>query len=138
MVSAFIGRYGQLLAIAGCAKKDENLPQAEAPPNATNANYGIIRVFYATDRKTSGLQQYEQIYSGERSDNDIPSLGTLDVSIPRDHKIGEIERPSIWCFEFREDPEKHLVLLNVAPKSEPQFFTELSARVAESAGKEAS
>jgi esterase/lipase superfamily enzyme len=119
-------------------------PVATAPPNRSPASadgggpdYGVVRVFYATDRKSQGTEKPGGFYGGERSESDLLSLGTFDVSIPRDHKMGNIERPSIWRLDFREDPEKHVVLLSVAPKPEPQFFNELSARVAGSTGKEA-
>jgi hypothetical protein len=87
-----------------------------------NSNYHVVRVFYGTDRKASATPT---VYTGERSDEDVLSLGTCDVSIPQNHKIGEIERPSILRFEFREDPQKHVVLLKVAPKADVQFFMSL-------------
>jgi esterase/lipase superfamily enzyme len=102
-----------------------------------HSNYQVVRVFYATDRKLSSVQPPIVDYSGERAESDVLSLGTLDVSIPRGHKIGEIERPSILRFEVREDPEKHVVVLRVAPKPETQFFSELSRRVDASSGKQA-
>jgi esterase/lipase superfamily enzyme len=119
------------------------------PPNTIEAqvvtqtetistNYDVVRVFYATDRKPSGGQPHLINYSGEESDNDAVALGTLEVSIPKDHDVGKIERPfSIWRFEFREDPNKQIVLLNVSPKPEAEFFKELSTRVAASANRQA-
>jgi esterase/lipase superfamily enzyme len=102
-----------------------------------NSNYHVVRVFYATDRKQSNVTPPVVDYSGERADSDTLSFGTLDVSIPKDHKIGEIERPSILRFEIREDPEKHVVILKVAPKPEAKFFSELSSRVDASSIKQA-
>src|SRR5581483_11708627 len=62
---------------------------------------------------------------------------TVDVSIPRDHRLGVIDRPSLLHFEFRENPEKHIVLLDVTEQSEQQFYSELAARVQASPEKEA-
>ncbi len=112
-------------------------PTAQADGNRDKDNYGVVRVFYATDRKNTGLKQPDATYGGDRSDDGSLSLGTLDVSIPRDHRMGVIERPSIWRLEFREDPNKHLVLLSVAPKRETAFFNELSMKVTTSSHKEA-
>jgi esterase/lipase superfamily enzyme len=49
--------------------------------------------------------------------------------------MGEVERPSIWKLEFREDPEKHLVLLKTSLQEKDQFFADLAARIAGSPGK---
>jgi esterase/lipase superfamily enzyme len=57
------------------------------------------------------------------------SYGTCDVSIPRDHRMGELETPSILKLEFREDPAKHVVLLNVEIQPKDKFFSDLAARV---------
>src|SRR2546425_11106903 len=99
--------------------------------------YCIVRVFYATDRRATGVPEPESFYSGERSDAEALALGTVEVSIPRDHRIGEIERPSFWRFEFREDPAKHVVLLSVDPKSDAEFFDRLAKKVADSEDQEA-
>jgi esterase/lipase superfamily enzyme len=63
--------------------------------------------------------------------------GSCEVSIPIYHVKGELEAPSIWRFEFREDPEKHVVLLSVKEAEPDRFYSELQTRVAESAKREA-
>jgi esterase/lipase superfamily enzyme len=100
-------------------------------------NYAVVRVFYATDRQPTDLQKPGKHYGPERSKDGSLSFGFVDVSIPRDHHMGNIERPSIWRLESREDPEKHVVVLGVFQEPEGQFFREVSARVSGSAGKEA-
>jgi esterase/lipase superfamily enzyme len=66
------------------------------------------------------------MFGVERSDL---AYGTCDVSIPRDHRPGELESPSIWRLEFREDPAKHVVLLTTEISSKDQYFADLAARV---------
>ena len=109
-------------------------PTAAAPDHQ---NYAVVRVFYATDRQPTGNPAPGQFYGADRSPDETIRLGTLDVSIPRDHRMGEIERPSIWKLEFREDPEKHVVLLNVSPQSEADFYRSLSTKVDNSPDKDA-
>ncbi len=41
--------------------------------------------------------------------------GQCEVSIPRRHQFGELERPSFWRLEFRESEAKHVVLKSVKP-----------------------
>jgi hypothetical protein len=83
---------------------------------AAPSKYEIVRVFYATDRKPTGRVTAAKFYGGQRCECDEFARGTLDVSIPPDHHVGEIERPfSVWKFEMHEHPEKDVVLLNVKP-----------------------
>lgn len=107
---------------------------AKPPTTAANtrqlpANYAVVRVFYATDRMPTGSALAGRFYGGSRAQNEDLQLGTLDVSIPRDHRLGSVERPSVLKFQYREDPEKHVVLLSVTPKSEQEFYGELAAKV---------
>lgn len=63
--------------------------------------------------------------------------GLCRVSIPRDHKMGELEGPSIWRLEFTPNPAKHVAVVG-APisASERQFFTQLKAKISGSKEKQ--
>lgn len=52
-------------------------------------------------------------------------LGVAQVSIPPNHAVGEIERPSPWRGDFFEDPDVHMVLFAVHALAD----TEWTARV---------
>jgi esterase/lipase superfamily enzyme len=69
-------------------------------------------------------------YGGERGEL---ALGTCEVSIPKDHRIGHLESPSVLRLDFREDPQRHVVLSEVRPQSADAFFSDLQACVAKSA-----
>ncbi len=73
-------------------------------------------------------------YGNERGE---PQLGTCEVSIPKYHQVGEVERPSILRLDFKEDPRKHVVLLDVQERDPDEFFASLKATVGRSKGKEA-
>jgi esterase/lipase superfamily enzyme len=64
-------------------------------------------------------------------------LGQCDVSIPFTHEVGELESPTWWKFEFRPDPELHIVLLSVMPEDRSRFFSEMRTRVAGSPSRDA-
>jgi esterase/lipase superfamily enzyme len=88
---------------------------------------------------TRGLRQVQQaaaksdrMYGGERG---VLELGTCDVSIPKDHRVGELEAPSILRLEVTENPEKHVVLLNITNQDEDAFYRQLSGKIANSTGK---
>lgn len=64
-------------------------------------------------------------------------LGTCEVTIPKQHEVGQVERPSIFRLEFREDPTQHVILQSVTPEPTDAFFTKLRVHVENSAQKEA-
>ena len=69
-----------------------------------------------TDRKI------DRMYGNGRGDLE---LGTCEVSVPKDHQTGELESPTVLRLEFREDPERHVVLMGVHPESAPTFYADL-------------
>jgi esterase/lipase superfamily enzyme len=97
-----------------------------------------VKIFYATDRRPTGSGDVARFYGSERADEGTMNLGTAEVSIPKDHKMGELESPSMWRLEFRKDPAKHIVLLRVQPeKDAASFFGDLANSVENSADKRA-
>jgi len=89
-------------------------------------NYAVVNVFFATDRKENPGADVKSRFGVARGE---PRYGTTKVSIPRDHRMGELEAPSIWRLEFREDPALHVVLLDVVASSKDKFFADVAARV---------
>ncbi len=117
----------------------QNPPSKEAAPTAANPNaedpnYTRMNVFFATDRKRSETDDLKDYFGGERGE---VSYGMTTVSIPRDHRMGELEAPSLWRMEFREDPEKHVVMLEINTMNKDDFFGELSDTVDDSDKKNA-
>src|SRR4051812_39244271 len=80
----------------GLATAAPRPPQpAPAPPPSEDVNtHAIVPVFYATDRNR--LAYAPLAYGGEREPAKQLHLGRIDVSVPRDHHSGNVERPSIW------------------------------------------
>ncbi len=73
-------------------------------------------------------------YGGDRGQLE---LGTCDVTIPANHEIGEIEKPSILRLEFREDVTKHVTLQSVEEVDPNGFYEQLQERVGCSPRKDA-
>ena len=96
-----IGALALLGLLAGCAAGEGGRG------TGNGKDYAVVRVFYGTDRATTGRGEPELRYGTVRGPLE---LGTVDVSIPRDHRMGEVERPSIWRLEFSEDASKHVTL----------------------------
>jgi esterase/lipase superfamily enzyme len=74
--------------------------------------FTAVTVFYATDRNLRKTDDLERRYGARRSSQ--LTFGTAAVSIPREHRMGGMESPSLLKFEFRPDPAKHIVLLSVS------------------------
>jgi esterase/lipase superfamily enzyme len=106
---------------------------APRPPDETG-NHKVVTVFYATDRNR--LAYTPLAYGGEREPTKRLHLGSIDVSVPRNHQVGNVERPSIWTFR-REDPEKHFVILNATEQGYDEFYSQLRGVVGRSPRKEA-
>ncbi|MBI2472003.1 MAG: alpha/beta fold hydrolase [Planctomycetes bacterium] len=104
------------------------------PTVANGKKYLVKQVFYGTDRKENDPTQPQKFYGNQRGDL---RLGICEVSIPPDHKMGELESPKWWKLEFNENPNKHVVLLKVQELSSEYFFTELRSHIGKSSDKEA-
>jgi esterase/lipase superfamily enzyme len=90
-------------------------------------DYQVVRIFYATDRQAQTNSTGAVSYSAEYNAN--VSFGECLVSIPRDHKMGVVERPSLWDFEFREDRKKHLVLIGTTSLDDEEVFRRVKTRL---------
>jgi lipid-binding SYLF domain-containing protein len=88
-------------------------------------NYQVVRIFFATDRALGKRSDSLQSFAGTRSGSETLALGEAEISIPRDHKMGELEEPSLLRLEFRADPERHVVLLKSKVLTTSAFQTAL-------------
>jgi len=96
-----------------------------------------VRVFYATDRLQIPVLGGEVRYDRHRSLRGTLHLGECEVSIPKRHKTGRVESPSLLRFEFRPDPKKHIVLTKTRTLEEGRFLAEVRGAVVRSPGREA-
>jgi esterase/lipase superfamily enzyme len=122
-----------------CCGAPEEFEQTAKPSKITQVDVEVVRVLFATDRGRTGRSEPKKFFWNERAENGELSLGVCEVSIPKSdrHKLGGLEKPSIYRLEFREDPNKHVVLVGVQTKGEEDFVAELQERVARSERKEA-
>ncbi len=75
-------------------------------PSATHSTPSTaVKLYYGTNRP--GFQAAALM--------DTNHYGQCEVSIPKQHQFGQLERPSIWRLEFRESEARHVVLKNVVP-----------------------
>jgi hypothetical protein len=100
----------------------KEIPTTEGGGRAASApsmRHTLISVLYGTDRTPLPSQGLRAQYSAERADE--LSFGIATVSIPDDHRMGKVERPRWYRLEFRENPEKHVVALDISPLTRSEF-----------------
>jgi esterase/lipase superfamily enzyme len=97
----------------------------------------IVGVFYATDRLQLPNATSDAQYATDRSPTGNINFGKCEVSIPKKHKVGKLEAPSILRLEFSPDPAKHIVLKKTSTLEENKFFQEVNTSVSKSAAKDA-
>lgn len=106
-------------------------PTISAPDPSTHV---LIPVFYATDRDR--VSYAPLAYGGQREPANELHLGRIDVSVPRDHQVGQLERPTVWTF-WREDPAKHFIIVKASEQSYADFYRDVADTVGRSPRKEA-
>lgn len=110
------------------------MPQEEVlTRKKTYPGYTLQTVYFATDRNVQaraplrfGAVQAEQL-----------SYGSCVVSIPDLHNIGIMETPSIWKFEFRQNPKRHIVLLGAQAMAADHYLAEIRRTVGSSPKRDA-
>ncbi len=95
---------------------------------------GVCMVQIPRNTKPEEADTARRRYGNERG---TLEMGVCEVSIPKDHEVGELESPSVFRFEFNEDPELHVVLLDTDRHEPEEFYDRLRRRVAQSDRKEA-
>jgi esterase/lipase superfamily enzyme len=135
---------GKVTSIAPLALPGED-PEFPPPPKrppphraspAPLESHGEVEVFYGTDRALRRDAPVEERFGPARMTFPGIHLGVCRVSIPRDHRMGEIERPSIWKFEIKPDPNQHMVLLGIEELGKGSFYQRLQGQLAKSGEKE--
>jgi esterase/lipase superfamily enzyme len=86
-----------------------------------------VRLFFATTRRATGAREAPQAFGDARSD--VVSFGTVDVSIPADHRYANLESPSVFRMEWDLDPKRHVWMApDFRPLAMAQWQLELSRR----------
>jgi esterase/lipase superfamily enzyme len=112
---------------------------AGGPPvgnREADKGYAEVEVFYGTDRALHRDRPIEERFGPTKSGFAALHRGVCKVSVPRDHRMGEIERPSIWKLEVTPDPRKHMVLLDLKELNRSGFYQRLQGNLAKSGAKE--
>lgn len=116
-------------------------PPAPPPPPVApvvaeaDRNFRLVDIYWATHRAPTGRPAPDEAYGGHPGPM---AYGTAEVSVPRDRAVGSVPMaPTFLTFEFRPDPNRHMILNSVTPITDREgFMAAVSNRVAGSARKE--
>ena len=98
----------------------------------------MVRIFYATDRQPSSVPaRYGHAFGAGRRPDGALSYGTAIVSIPRDHRMGELETSTFWSFSSLPTAADLVTLSRVNAEDRAAFFQDVHGSVASSATKSA-
>jgi esterase/lipase superfamily enzyme len=115
---------------AAASTSDPTGPTSKLGPGNSN----LVQVFFGTDRSYQARNPVVSRFGGGRG---TISYGTAEVSIPPDHRLGNLETPSLLRLEFSPDPKKHVVLQKISVLSADDYFRLLTETVHSSTGKSA-
>ena len=103
-----------VLLLTACPTLEQDQDPASTDGDGTykfrGETYAEFSIFWATDRRQTGDSNPKTMFAGDRGPGSLV-YGTSTISVPNDHKIGEIERPRFWRFTIGDDPEKYMVVL---------------------------
>lgn len=85
-----------------------------------------VRIFFATDRNLTDAAKLDKKFGFERGK---VTYGSCTVSIPPDHRVGELERPV-----FKQDVMEHVVLTDIVVYDDKQVFFEKTSGFVECFG----
>lgn len=132
-----------LALLCGCAspvQKDVSGGNATKSPSGRGSDtavtsggdrHKIVTVFYGTDRAGAGRSEDRKYGTAFGP----VEYGLCKVSVPDTHTQGHRESPA-WPWE-REDPRKHIVLLETQQRAAGDFFPDLKKTIAATRGRSA-
>ena len=107
-------------------------PEMAPPPGGVakeaipNKEFSEVPVYFATDRKRTSALESDARFGAERNpEGEHLEYGRSIITIPKNHQTGAVERPAWWRFEFREDPKKHVTMLEPVLFDPASFYGEI-------------
>ncbi|MHA6194497.1 alpha/beta hydrolase [Pseudomonas wadenswilerensis] len=125
-----VGGSGVLVGL-GAGTQTQVLGAVGSPPVALFDNV-VIRTYFATNRNQTGPSKSPAFFGNQEAGL---SYGVADVSIPRDHRLTEMEAPFLG--KWFETPKRHLMLLDVSTASRDQVIAAIREKVSSTKGKSA-
>jgi esterase/lipase superfamily enzyme len=139
-----VARTDQQIRVFGATTKDLTVASptralvAKDRRYKLDQGYATVRVFYGTDRKTTGSAKPAEFYGSGRGDL---QYGYLDVTIPAAHQEAELETRSRWDMVsyFVGDAglrSRYVLLDSVTPQTRDGFLSALRKQIKDAPSKD--
>jgi len=106
----------------------------KAPKGQGDEGYSLVRIYYATNRARTNSIRPTEIYGYDRGPMDY---GIAEVSVPKKHRPGALEAPSIFTLDVVENPDRHLILATVQPLAKPDVLADMQLQLKKTGSNEA-
>lgn len=113
------------------------LTAAKGPKSSNGSGddgYSMVRIYYATNRARTASLRPTELYGADRGPMDY---GIAEVSVPRKHRAGALEAPSIFTLDVVENPDRHLILAAVQPLAKPDVLADMQLQLKKTGASEA-
>lgn len=105
-----------------------------SPSDHRAGAWGVVRVFYATDRARAGASDADPVYGAERAPGGALEFGRVEVTVPRLHRPGVVEQAAWYQLDRSPDPSRQMLLRSVRPLDQRSVLDSIR-RVAAGGGK---
>ena len=122
VASSTVARFRSASPVVGAIASD--------PPIIPVPNFASVAVHFATNRKGRGDGDF-----GDELSEGL-NFGMAEVTIPRSHEMGVIEKPRWTRLEFRLDPDRHMTLGSLLSQEQQEFLSMVGERLRDSEDSE--
>lgn len=106
----------------------------KAPKGQGDEGYSMVRIYYATNRARTNSLRPTELYGYDRGPMDY---GIAEISVPKKHRAGALEAPSIFTLDVVENPDRHLILAAVQPLAKPDVLADMQLQLKKTGSNEA-
>lgn len=127
-----------IVALHAKPQEDKRSHRGSHEAAITDEPFTAVQVYYATDREPI-IKPGQRVrdFGPGRDPDGVLRYGICEVTVPASHRMGNLESPKWWRFEFRPDPAKHITLRDLASIDEYGFFESVAGTVAKAPKQDA-
>jgi esterase/lipase superfamily enzyme/acyl carrier protein len=90
-----------------------------------DAEQRVVSLYYGTDRERTYSDDPVDFFNGNRSVGGQIHYGTVDVTIPSSHRVGQLETPFLGL-QILSSPRRHITVSRITPLSSRRFWSSIT------------
>jgi esterase/lipase superfamily enzyme/acyl carrier protein len=100
-----------------------------------DAEQRLVSLYYGTDRERTYSDDPLNFFNGDRSVGGQIHYGTVEVTIPSSHRVGQLETPFLGL-QILSSPRRHITVSQITPLSSRRFWSSIANDLESSDGSE--